>query len=135
MAHRQSCTFAIVMLGVFIGCSADTKQGSVSGTVTLDGQPLKSGNIRFVPADGQTATADAAITDGQFTATMPPGEKKVSISAPKVTGKKRVYETPDSPMIDIVEELLPAEYNVRSTLTLNVAPGDQSKDFELKSAK
>jgi hypothetical protein len=54
----------------------------VTGTVTLDGRPLESGLIRFVPTDGQTATADATIANGQFTATVPVGEKRVSISAP-----------------------------------------------------
>lgn len=127
--------FAVVLCGAQAGCSADTKRGTVSGTVTLDGQPLKSGTIRFVPADGQTATADGAITDGKYSATVPPGEKRVSVSAPKVIGKKRVYDTPDSPQVDIVEELLPARYNLQSKLTFTVTAGQQSHDVELTSGK
>jgi len=38
-------------------------------------------------------------------------------------------------MIDIVEELLPAKYNVKTELTLSVAAGSQLKDFDLKSGK
>jgi hypothetical protein len=115
------------------GCSADSGKGTISGTVTLDGQPLKSGVIRFVPADGQTATAEATITDGEFSAEMPVGEKQVSISAPKVVGKRPAYQTPNSPMIDIVEELLPARYNVSSDLKINVTGGRQTEDFKLES--
>jgi hypothetical protein len=120
---------------VFAGCSADSGKGTVSGTVTLDGQPLKSGLIRFVPADGQTPTAEATITDGEFSAEVPVGEKQVSISAPKVVGKRPAYQAPNSPMIDIVEELLPARYNMTSELKLNVTGGRQTEDFKLESGK
>ena len=117
------------------GCSSDSSKGSVSGTVTLDGQPLQSGLIRFVPVDGQTPTAEATITDGEFSAEVPVGEKQVSISAPKIVGKRKVYETPDAPSIDIVAELLPARYNVTSELTLNVTGGRQDAEFKLESGK
>jgi hypothetical protein len=115
------------------GCSSDSSKGTVSGTVTLDGQPLPSGLIRFVPVDGRTPSADATITDGEFSAEVPIGEKQVSISAPKVVGKRPAYQAPDSPMIDIVEELLPARYNVKSELTLSVTGGRQDAPFALKS--
>ena len=112
------------------------KHGTVEGRVTLDGQPLKTGIIRFVPADGQTASADAQITDGKFTAKVPVGEKKVSISAPKVVGQRKMYNTPESPTIDTIEELLPAQYNAQSTLTLTVTSGSQQPPtFDLKSGK
>jgi hypothetical protein len=115
------------------GCSVDSQNGTLNGTVTLDGEPLKAGIIHFVPADGRTASADANITDGKFTAKVPVGEKKVSISAPKIVGKRKMYETPDSPTVDVVEELLPAQYNRQSTLTLTVKAGEQQPAFDLKS--
>jgi hypothetical protein len=115
------------------GCSSDPGKGTVSGTVTLDGQPLASGLIRFVPVDGQTPTAEATITDGEFSAEVPIGEKRISISAPKVVGKRPAYQTPNSPMIEIVEELLPARYNMTSELKLNVKGGRQTEDFKLES--
>ncbi|HEY3391672.1 MAG TPA: hypothetical protein VGK58_03120 [Lacipirellulaceae bacterium] len=114
------------------GCSSDSSKGIVSGTVTLDGQPLKSGLIRFIPADGRTPTAEATITDGEYSAQVPLGEKRVSISAPKIVGKRKAYETADSPSVDIVEELLPARYNVTSELTLNVTGGRQDAEFKLE---
>lgn len=128
LAGLVSCTLTA-------GCSRDTKRGDISGTVTLDGQPIKSGLIRFVPAAGQTASADTNIEDGKFSAKVPPGDKTVQISASKVVGKKKVYETPDSPTVDIVQELIPAKYNLQSTLKFTVAPGSQEKSFELTSSK
>jgi hypothetical protein len=103
--------------------------------VTLDSGPLEKGLIRFVPADGQTATADATIESGTFTARVPVGEKRITISAPKVVGKRKMYETPDSPTVDIVQELLPERYNVRSELTYTVEAGNQEKDFALTSSQ
>jgi len=115
------------------GCSSDSSQGTVHGTVTLDGTPLASGLIRFVPTDGQSATSDATIAHGEFTATVPVGEKRVSISAPKVVGKRKAYATPDSPTVDVVEELLPERYNLRSELSITVEAGTQDAEFPLTS--
>ena len=114
------------------GCSP-ADRGTVSGEVTLDGRPLQEGVIRFVPADGKSQTASAAVVNGRFRAALAVGKKRVEISAPKVTGKRKVYDTPDSPTVDVVEELLPARYNVRSELTLTVEAGSQERRFELES--
>ena len=115
------------------GCAGPDTEGIVSGTVTLDGQPLKEGTIRFVPVDGKSPTADARIADGQFRATVPVGEKIVEISAPKVVGKHRMYESPDSPVVDKVIELLPPRFNVRSELRITVTKGKLEKVFTVAS--
>jgi len=126
---------AIVTFAAVTGCSGDKKHAVVAGTVSLDGAPVKSGLIRFVPADGRTASADASIEDGKYSAKVPPGEKIVQISASKVVGKKKVYETPDSPTVDVVQELIPDKYNLQSTLKFTVAPGSQEQSFQLMSNK
>src|SRR5437763_12670766 len=121
------------LLGLAGGCSSEPAKASVTGEVTLDGQPLKQGLIRFVPADGKGPTADAPVADGRFSAQVPAGEKRVEISAPKVVGRTKMFDTPDSKVVEETGELLPAHYNVRSTLTWTVAAGPQAKKFELKS--
>ena len=119
-------TREVVVFGLFLslacagGCSAEAGKATVSGEVTLDGKPLKEGVIRFVPADGNSPTADAAIVDGSYQATVPVGAKRVEISAPKVVGKRKMYNTPQSPWVDEVAELIPALYNVKSILTAEV---------------
>lgn len=130
---RQRLWWLAVCWSALSGCTTDSQHGTVAGTVTLDGQPLKIGTIRFVPVDDRTAPADAPILDGKFTAKVPLGEKRVTISAPKVTGKRKMYDTPDSPTVDIVDELLPDQYNRKSTLTFTVKPGEQQLSFDLKS--
>ena len=114
------------------GCSAH-EENIVNGTVTLDGQPLASGLIRFLPADPTQKRVEALLTAGKFTAVVPPGEHRVEILAPKVTGQKKMYDTPDSPTVDLVAELLPSRYNVASELKLRVVGGEQSENFALTS--
>jgi len=129
--RRLNGVSAIVLLAL-AGCS-DTGTGTVNGTVTLDGQPLKEGTVRFVPVDGQSQTSSAVVKDGQFTAAVSLGEMKVEFSAPKVTGKRKMYDTPDSPVVDDVAELIPERFNVRSDLKISVKSGSQSETFPLKS--
>jgi len=112
-----------------------TVRGDLSQNRTLDGQPLKSGTIRFDSTDGRAAAADASIIDGKYSAKIVPGDKRVSITSPKVVGKKKMYDAPDSPVYDVTEELLPARYNGQSTLTMTVKAGVQEQPFELKSGK
>jgi hypothetical protein len=122
---------ALVVAPSTPGCSSETPLSTVKGTVTLDGQPLASGLINFVAVDAGASTTEATITAGQYEAVVSPGEKRVEIRAPKVTGKQKMYDTPDSPSVDIVAELLPPRYNVDSTLTMTVEDGEQEKSFEL----
>jgi hypothetical protein len=133
LPRRWLVAAAVLCSAGLAGCARDAPTGTVTGEVTLDGQPLKEGVIRFVPVDGKTPTADAAITAGRFTATVPVGAKRLEVTAPKVVGKLKMYDTPDSPVVDQVVELLPARYNVRSELTMIVQKGPQEKRFELKS--
>ena len=128
---RRSKLLIIVAFALLSGCSEDTGKATIGGTVTLDGEPLKSGIIRFVPVDGQTPTAEAVITEGKFSAQVPLGEKQVSISSSKVVGKRQAYNAPGSPTVDVVEELLPPRYNVQSELTINVDEDNQPADFTL----
>jgi hypothetical protein len=116
-----------------MGCSSEAPHGTVHGTVTLDGAPLSDGLISFAAVDLQSPTAETKITDGRFEVAVPPGEKRVEIRAAKVTGKKKMYDMPDSPTVDVVAELLPARYNSESELRMTVAEGPQEPTFELKS--
>ncbi|HYT94317.1 MAG TPA: hypothetical protein VEL76_36720 [Gemmataceae bacterium] len=110
------------------------KLAEVSGTVTLDGKPIPAGAITFTPFDGLSLTTSAAINEeGKYTARVPVGKMKVSIIAPKVIGKKKLYDTPNSPTVDITVELLPARYNVQTELRFEVTPGKIQANFALQS--
>jgi hypothetical protein len=122
----------LLIVTAVAGCSSSV--ATVSGTVSLDGQPLADGTISFLPADGATATAGGPIQKGSYSVTMPPGAKLVRISAMEVIGKRVVYEgDPSSPVIDEVRERIPEQYNAKTTLRVQAAPGSQRQPFELKS--
>ena len=130
--HRREFTLLILLSGLMLaGCSKSSTHGTVRGTVTFDDAPLPEGTVRFVPVDGGSQTASAMVSEGAFTATVPVGRMRVEFSAPKVVGQQKMYNTPDSPKVDVVAELLPPRYNVQSELTLDVQTGSQHAPFKL----
>ncbi len=62
--------FSSLLLAAMIGCG-DANYASVSGVVTLDGQPLPRGMVQFVPVnDMPTATGEIG-PDGRYQLTTP----------------------------------------------------------------
>jgi hypothetical protein len=64
------------------------------------------------------------------------GSSQVSISSPRKTGKQIPAAMPakEGTMIDIVEESVPEKYNARTTLTVEIAAGD-NPDVDFKMTK
>jgi hypothetical protein len=135
MRFRHAGGFLLLTaLLLAVGCG-DQNEAEVSGAVTVDGVPMASGAIQFVPEDGQSKTTGGAIKDGRYSVKVPVGRMKVSISMPKESRKKKLYNTPDSPVGTMYDEGLPAKYNEKSELTLEVKPGRNPKDWELQGKK
>jgi hypothetical protein len=114
------------------GCG-ESNIGVVTGTVTVDGAPAQSGSIAFFPVNRKASTAGSEIRDGSYTAKVPLGAAKVEIRVPKVVGQKKLYDTPDSPVKQVLAESLPAKYNDQTGLTLDVQPGKNRQDYELST--
>jgi hypothetical protein len=126
-------TFLVLVLTLLSACNRGPAVGKVAGEVTLDGAPLKDGNILFTPIDGQGQTAGDKITDGKFTVDVPVAKMQVQITASEVIGQEPAYlGDPKSPMIPKLRELVPQRYNAQSELTLDVKPGPQTVKFDLK---
>jgi len=122
----------LIILATIIVSGCDNKnEGTVSGSVTIDGVAPKEGAIDFIPADGQSRTAGTAITDGRYEAHVPVGKMVVEIRVSKIVGQRKLYNTPDSPTQPILEQMLPPKYNSQSELQLDVKPGDNHKDYQL----
>lgn len=129
---------AFVALAVFVGCgSADAGRASVSGKVTFDGEPVKTGQISFEP-QGQGRTGIAQIVDGAYQ--MPPqqgptpGKYTVRITADRPTGKT-AQAMPDAsgrPTGESYEQYIPVKYNQRSELSVEIgAEPNAVHDFAL----
>jgi hypothetical protein len=116
------------------GCSKQNpNRGQVTGTVEVDGQPAANGSISFTPIDGNTAGTGGPIVDGRYVVDANIGPSKVAINIPKIVGERKLYDTPDSPKRPITEEALPPQYNEQTTLTHDVQPGPNEKNFSLKT--
>jgi hypothetical protein len=128
--------YALVVVAIcaVAGCSTGAAVGTVTGEVTFDGKPVKDGHVTFTPVDGKGQTGGAPIVDGRFRAEQVPALRmKVELHGNKVIGKRKAYDTPESPVMDEVAELLPPKYNVNSELTLEVKRGSQDVKYDLKS--
>lgn len=122
-----------LMLIFAVGCG-DSTTGIVTGTVTVDGEPV-SGAITFAAVDGKTGPAGGPIVDGLYTATVPVGMSKVAIRVAKVIGTQKLYDTPDSKIHELTDEMLPPKYNDESELTYEIPSGKSTKNFDIELPK
>jgi hypothetical protein len=127
------------LLGTLLvaGCShqprsdyAELPLADVRGRVTLDGQPLAGAHVVFEHEDW---TFSYGRTDGHgryrlmYNSEWPgvlPGRKVVRITTRSIGDDGAEGEA---------AERIPAEYNARSRLWASVHPGQQTRDFALRS--
>lgn len=128
------------ILGFLIGCG-DSNRASVSGSITLDGKPLAIGVISFVPT-GETKgpTAGSTIVDGRYQIIADKGvvvgANRISISSKQKTGFKiNRFGPPGSStagMVDELADVVPSQYNVKTTLVRDIKSGTNEFNFELQ---
>lgn len=127
----------LLLLALFAsGCGGN--YASVQGTVTLDGAPVETGYLSFIPADAAAGSSlRAPIANGRYVITstgqLKPGGYRVEIHAPRKTGKKISAGSPSPPgtMVDEEVEAVPDKYNKRTTLTRDLKAGQNTYDIEL----
>ena len=108
---------------VLLGCQSRSDDGltSAAGNVRLNGKPLDSGTIEFKHTNGVTPPVIAKIEHGNFATRLPTGTMKILISSSIKVGEKQAYQgEANSPVMDIVKKTIPAKYNTKSQLTLEV---------------
>jgi hypothetical protein len=119
-------------LGLLAGCGPAT--ATVSGEVTIDGQPLDEGAIVFFPFSGSAADAVRGnIKDGKYKVGPNPGQYKVQISAQILVEKRKASDNPNAPFILVHDERLPDRYHSKTELSFDVKPGSNTKDWSLDS--
>jgi hypothetical protein len=123
----------IAAVGLLTGCGPAT--ATVSGEVLVDGVPMPSGIISFVPAEGTGQPVTANIQAGRYQAKTLAGKMVVQISQPVVVGKKPQYNGPDAPMMEMTQENLPPRYHSSSELKVELTPGSNTQDWSVKSVK
>jgi hypothetical protein len=120
----------LICLAALAGCGPAT--ATISGEVTVDGQPLKKGFIMYSPADGIGQPVTAPIEDGRYHVKTVLGNKFVQISEPVVIAKHPEAGDPTK-FIEQTQERLPERYHVKSELTFEAKAGANTKDWKLES--
>lgn len=117
-------------------CGCGDSQANVTGTITMDGQPVPSGSITFVKAEGGQVREGAVIKDGGFQAKLPPGKYKIELSGQKVVGKRtqKGFDGKDE-VIELTEPLFPERYNTKTELSEDIKSGANTVKLDLKSTK
>jgi len=126
-------SFLAATLVLLAGCGG-TGRYEVSGTVSYKGKPLESGQIRFDPMPGGSASAAATIVKGAYKVPaelgLPPGKYKVFISAIGGSPVAADVVPGSQPIVEPVDTV-PAKYNSATTLTCDIVAGKNAKDFPL----
>jgi hypothetical protein len=129
--HRALWLIAVLVAALLPGCGSGD-WGSGTGTVSVDGTPLKAGIVTFHPRDGGAA-AYGQVTDGKFTlytgqqAGLKTGQYQVTVSATSI---------PEPGSTEKARLLTPEKYARPETsgLAEAVKGGSNTFDFKLSSA-
>lgn len=99
-----------------VGCSQGPPKFEITGNVTLDGQPITTGSVMFLPADGSREVSRGDVVDGRYTLECVAGEKIVQIAG---------YTQ--------AEKLIPWTYAVANSGLAASVSENAEMDFELSS--
>jgi hypothetical protein len=122
-------------LALGAGCDSGSARCAVEGEVTYDGQAVDQGGIVFLPEpdDNTRFRATGFIKDGRYEFDdrkgPNPGKYRVQITWNKKTGRQVKAE--GGVMKDETEQVLPAKYNTKSDLLVDVQPGRNNLPFKL----
>ena len=124
-----------------LGCGGSPPV-SLTGNVSFAGETVSNGSIRLDPVDIPSAKPAASkIAAGQFEIPvdkgMLPGLYRVRIFGSRPTGRtekprENLYaDRPQQPRAE-TESYIPGRFNLRTTLSIELQPGDNEKDFVLE---
>ena len=145
-AGRPAVSMLAVMtlLAGLSGCGSGSDQpelGLVTGTVTLDGNPLSGVAVTFVPDEGRPAmgkTDDAGKYELTYIRDTPGckvGHNKVQIGNTEESEDEAEQEGDDYVQKPTKSgpATIPARYNTQTELQAEVKPGENTFDFSLTS--
>jgi hypothetical protein len=131
MPRRTLYLTAAVATVLLAGC--DRRMAKVRGEVLLDGKPLAEGTIRFESIAGTGPTAGDIIENGRFEVEATRGPNRVELNAWEVVLPKKPRD-PNNPREDATtRELIPKQYNTKSTLVVDVGADRSEVKFDLRS--
>ena len=120
-------SFSLLVLVLVLGCS-DTQHGTVSGVVTLDGQPLAHAHVSFQPTGAELNPGPGSVgrtnDKGEYTLEIVGGGQGAVLGWHKVS--IRTGGDGDAKAVS-------AKYNTKSELKCEVKSGHNTANFDLTS--
>lgn len=139
MTYSCYCSkWVAVLLAFFlvvseIGCGHNEDLGTVTGTVTLDGEPLADAFIEFIPTSGEGSPSYGRTdANGKYELKFSRSESGAWLGPNTVRITTEDVEDVNGEE-QFIPEKVPTQYNVNSTLTADVESGSNTFDFELDS--
>lgn len=129
--HMGNLIALFYVIGCLVGCDRSDRPdlGSVTGMVTLDGQPLPNAWVTFIQK-GFRPSSDKTDANGRYELNYIRDIKGAALGTHTV---KIELETPESAPSGIQQ--LPARYHVDSQMEREVKEGTNVFDFELASGE
>ena len=127
---------AFAALPLAVGCGEsgpDYPHAALQGAVTLDGAPVETGRVNFMPAAGvKGQPVSAEIEAGRYNAPdVPLGNMTVTFSMTQETGKM-ITEGDREPYPEIIS-IVPPHY--AQGIAVNVTGDNAAQDFALTSTE
>jgi hypothetical protein len=109
---------------------------TVTGTVWLDNEPLPTGSIAWIPIEGTPGPGGGAgiNNEGKYEIKrgLRPGRYRVEIRSTRtLPGHQVLNPTIPTELVDEEVSVIPEQYNTRSSLIREVAPGSNVVHFDL----
>jgi hypothetical protein len=126
---------AALAIATLAGCQQadEIVTAPVKGTITLDGKPLPNARVVFAPL-GERGGPAYAVSNNQGEYELHyTHEKKGAVVGSCLVRINTATRPTDGDDLPPTLELVPAKYNVESTLHVEVAPEKDSYDFALVS--
>ena len=124
------------------GCSGSSGRMEVSGTVTLEGSPVKEGQVIFIPLDQQGSESGSPITNGEYKVPQDrgllPGKYRVRITSGdgKTLANEELAAQPGGNTNIVSFDRVPEDWSEKSTQEVEVKAGEQNKfDFRIRKAR
>lgn len=124
---------ALLVSGCGMGSGPQYPHAKLEGAVTLDGTPVDTGRVNFMPAPGvQGQPVSADIAAGRYSAPdVPLGSVTVTFSMTKETGQM-ITEGDREPYPEIVS-IVPPHY--AQGISVNVTGDNAAQDFALTTSE
>lgn len=111
--------------------------GKVSGTVTLNGEPLDGATIEFLPSNGRPSIG-MTDADGHYDLLFRAGTPGALIGTHTVritSQRSRSGGEGGEPLVEARPETVPQDYNDQTTLSVEVTKGSNTHDFDLQGKR